>query len=88
MEEIKSNPNMTRVNIRITKELHELYKEQSDKTGISMSVLMFKDLEQAQQQRVVVSMLPQMMSMMNDITEIGDQLQLTERSEDGERSVS
>ncbi|MCY7488140.1 hypothetical protein [Paenibacillus alvei] len=82
MEEIKMNPNMTRVNIRITKELHQMYKSESEKTGISMSILMFKDLEQMRQQRFVVEMLPQMMSALGsmgiDVTNIGEQLQMAE----------
>jgi hypothetical protein len=64
-DEMKINPNMTRVNIRITKELHKLYKDESEKTGISMSILMYKDLEQMSQQRVMMSMLPGMMSMID-----------------------
>ncbi len=36
---------MIRVNIRVTPEVHTYYKRKSERTGVSMSALMFLELE-------------------------------------------
>lgn len=77
-EKITINPNMTRVNIRITKELHQLYKAESEKTGISMSILMYKDLEQAKIQRSVIDALPAMLEVIEQFKSLNGEERLSE----------
>lgn len=42
------------VNIRVSPEIHEYYKERSKKTGVSMSSLMYLALEAQMKQEVLL----------------------------------
>lgn len=71
---------LIRVNIRITPEVHQWFKEKSDRTGVSMSSLMYLALEQHVQQQSVVPMLPDMLKQMELLKMVGskgtDELEL------------
>ena len=57
---MEQNPNITRVNIRISKEVHHWFKQKSDKTGIAQSALMHLALEQHVQQQLLTPHLPEL----------------------------
>ena len=44
--------NLIRVNIRVSPEVHQFFKERSIKTGVSMSSLMFLALEKSVQEQL------------------------------------
>ncbi|NMA23858.1 MAG: hypothetical protein GX938_10190 [Spirochaetales bacterium] len=48
---------MKRMSIRLSKELHGYYKDKSEKTGISMSILILTDLEHLAEQRDIKQQL-------------------------------
>jgi hypothetical protein len=48
---------MKRMSIRLSKELHGYYKDRSEKTGISMSILILTDLEHLAEQRDIKKQL-------------------------------
>lgn len=52
---------LRRVNIRITEEVHEYFKDKSIKTGVSMSALMYLALEEYMNQRNIINTIPDMM---------------------------
>ncbi len=47
----KNENTMIRFNIRLSKEMHDYYKEKSERTGVSMSSLIFLDLEEVQERK-------------------------------------
>lgn len=47
----KESDDLIRVNIRVSPEVHQFYKERSLKTGVSMSSLMFLSLEKSMQEQ-------------------------------------
>ena len=48
-----------RVNIRVSPEVHQYYKERAYKTGVSMSSLMFLDLERAAKEHSLSDLMMQ-----------------------------
>lgn len=59
-----ANENTVRVNIRIPIEIHEYYKNKSEKTGVSMSALMYLDLENYLMIKKSTEDLPLLMAQM------------------------
>lgn len=51
---------LRRVNIKISPEVHEWFKIRSEKTGVSMSSLMFLALETHIQQQTILPHIPEM----------------------------
>lgn len=47
MTKLDKNTNHVRMNIRLSAEVHDYYKQRSEQTGASMSALMFLALEKA-----------------------------------------
>ena len=58
---------MKRMSIRLSKELHGYYKERSEKTGLSMSVLILTDLEHLAEQRDIKQQLAVFTQMIEKI---------------------
>jgi hypothetical protein len=52
---------LKRVNIKLPLEIHEWFKMRSDKTGVSMSSLMYLALEQHVQQQQLMPYIPELM---------------------------
>lgn len=49
-----SNDNLQRINIRISREVHEYFKRRSELTGVPMSSLMYLALEAHMEQQIAV----------------------------------
>lgn len=60
---------MIRINIRVSPEVHQYYKERSTKTGVSMSSLMYLALEQAIRQETMSMQLPELIRMAKEMEE-------------------
>jgi len=58
---------MKRMSIRLSKELHGYYKERSEKTGLSMSILILTDLEHLAEQRDIKQQLAVFTQMIEKI---------------------
>jgi hypothetical protein len=58
------------VNIRISNEVYQYYKERSFKTGVSMSSLMFLSMESHIQMQGVINAVPEMVSNMQKFTPV------------------
>jgi len=60
---------MIRINVRVSPEVHQYYKDRSAKTGVSMSSLMYLALEQAIRQETMVVQLPELLKMAKEMEE-------------------
>lgn len=47
----RESDDLIRVNVRVSPEVHQFYKDRSAKTGVSMSSLMFLTLEKSMQEQ-------------------------------------
>ena len=66
-------PDLVRVNIRISPEVHQFFKERAMKTGVSMSSLMFLALEKSvQEQQFMGGGLQQLLKMSKELGLDGD----------------
>ena len=63
---------LRRVNIRITEEVHQFFKEKSISTGVSMSSLMYLALEEYVSQKNIMNAMPDMMKKIKELEEIKD----------------
>ncbi|VPJ05721.1 hypothetical protein [Metabacillus idriensis] len=55
---------MQRVNIRLSGDVYQWFKTRSEKTGVSMSALMFLALEDHVRQNTIVSSMPEIMEQL------------------------
>lgn len=79
---MSSPEDLIRVNIRVSPEVHQYFKERSSKTGVSMSSLMFLALEQNVRQELFMG------SNLPELLRVGKELGLDKQMTDGERRLS
>lgn len=75
-------PDLIRVNIRISPDVHQFFKERSIKTGVSMSSLMFLALEKSVQEQQFMG------GGLQELIRMGQGLGLDEDMTDVERMLS
>lgn len=73
---------LVRVNIKVSPEVHQFFKERSIKTGVSMSSLMFLALEKSVQESIFMG------GGMQELIRIAKQAGLDEVLTDGEKRLS
>lgn len=73
--------NLVRVNTNISSEINEWLNSRSEKTGISKSALILIALDQYRNQTEAMSELPKMAAMMEMLTQMTQDGQLTVKSD-------
>lgn len=73
--------NLVRVNTNISSEINEWLNARSDKTGISKSALILIALDSYRNQTEAISELPKMAAMMEMLTQMTQDGQLTVKSD-------